>query len=65
MCTNMGIIGRKMGKTKKVDKKERQKTVSQLPDIERKECRTCNVSLSHSDGVEDSNLLGVKDNKAT
>jgi len=44
---------------------EKKKAVSKESDIERKECRTCNVSLSHCGGVEDSSLLGVKDIKAT
>jgi hypothetical protein len=44
---------------------EKKKAVSKESDIERKECRTSNDSLSHSGADEDSSLPGVKDIKAT
>jgi len=39
-------------------KRERQKAVSEVSDMERKGDRFCEVSVSHSGGVEDSILLG-------
>ena len=40
-------------------KRERQKAASEISDIERKECRICDVSVSHSGAV----FWGVKDIK--
>jgi len=60
--TNMTIIGgRKLGsweRRKSRKKRERQKAVSEVSDIERKECRICEVSVSHSGADEDSRVLG-------
>jgi hypothetical protein len=42
-------------------KRERQKAVSEESDIERKECRICGVSLSHSGAEEDASLLGCSE----
>ena len=63
MGTNMALI---VGGGRWEDRKdensrqngERQKAPSEVSDVERKECRICEISVSHSGADEDSCLVG-------
>ena len=53
------VVSWEDGKDEKCrQKRERQKAASEVSDIERKECRICEVSFSHSGADKDSCLVG-------
>ena len=53
------VVSWEDGKDEKCrQKRERQKAASEESDVETKECRICEISVSHSGADEDRVLLG-------